>query len=211
MEISTEKIEGCNSLSDLGKLVEKCERCPLFKYKNSDVFGEGNSKAEVMFIGEAPGREEDMEGRPFIGKAGKILSEMLAEIGLNRQNIYIANVLKHRPPQNRDPFSEEAIACWPYLKRQIELINPKLIVFLGRHAMNRFFPTLLISRVHGRAFRKSFDGRKQVFLALYHPAVTIYNNKMRETLFNEFKRIPKIIEKIKNEEALKPLKQEKLF
>jgi DNA polymerase len=121
---------------------------------------------------------------------------MLADIGLKREDIFIANVLKHRPPNNRDPKPEEAEACWPYLKRQIELIDPKVIVFLGRHSMKRFFPEYVISEVHGKAFRKEFADRNQVFLALYHPAAALYNGGMRATLKSDFAKIPEIIAEI---------------
>lgn len=205
---------GAESISAINELVSKCERCSLFQTKTKDVPGVGNENADVMFIGEAPGKDEDMQGEPFVGRAGQLLTELIKELGWERSDIYIANVLKHRPPANRDPLPEEAEMCWPYLKKQIELINPKLIVFLGRHAMNRFFPTLQISKCHGKAFRKDFNGRKQVFYALYHPAVAIYNINMRETLEKDFKRIPKILKKI-DEESLdnqdKTQEQTKLF
>jgi uracil-DNA glycosylase len=202
-----------NSVLDLGKLAELvsvCQRCPLAQTKNNDVVGIGDYKAEVLFIGEAPGKQEDLEGEPFVGAAGKFLTEMLADIGWSRSDVYIANVLKHRPPENRDPKPDEIEACWPYLAKQIELIQPKLIVFLGRHAMNRFFPSLKISEAHGQAFRKDWQGRKQVFLALYHPAAALYNGGMRETLKGDFNKIPKILEKI-NVETVEEPKQENLF
>jgi uracil-DNA glycosylase len=196
MNVTEEEISRASSLTEIASLVAKCERCPLYKTKTKDVTGIGNPKAEIMFIGEAPGKNEDEQGEPFVGAAGKFLNEMLAGIDLKREDIYIANVLKHRPPSNRDPLPNEAEACWPYLRRQIELINPKLIVFLGRHAMNRFFPMLKISESHGNAFRSEKWGRDQVFLALYHPAAALYNGGMRETLIKDFNKIPKILDKI---------------
>jgi DNA polymerase len=204
------------SLSEINELISKCERCELHVTKTKDVPGVGNPQAEIMFIGEAPGKEEDLRGEPFVGGAGKFLNEMLKEIGLERQDIFIANVLKHRPPSNRDPKPDEIQACWPFLQRQIEFINPRLIIFLGRHAMNRFFPEFSISKVHGQAFRKEIFGRKQVFLALYHPAAALYNGGMRDVLKQDFAKIPKIVEKIKDEDSKKNLnltnhKQEKLF
>lgn len=189
-------INNAKSLDEIENLVAKCELCSLYKTKNKDVVGVGNEHAKVMFIGEAPGKDEDLQGEPFVGAAGKFLTEMIEDLGWKRADIYIANVLKHRPPNNRDPEIMEANACWPYLKRQIELINPKLIVFLGRHAMARFFPTLQISKAHGQAFRKNFLGKSQVFLALYHPAAALYNGGMRDILKNDFLKIPKILEKI---------------
>lgn len=199
MKISEENIGSAGNLSAINELVSKCERCSLYKTKTKDVTGVGSVDAEVMFIGEAPGKDEDLRGEPFVGRAGQLLTEMIESLGWQRKDVYIANVLKHRPPANRDPLPEEAEMCWPYLKQQIKIIDPKLIVFLGRHAMNRFFPTLQISKCHGNAFRKDFNGRKQVFLALYHPAVAIYNSNMKETLETDFNKIPKIIKKIDEE------------
>jgi len=196
MQVTKNQINDVESLDELEKLVSVCELCTLSKIKTKDVFGVGCPRAEIMFIGEAPGKKEDAQGEPFIGAAGKFLNEMLESIGLSRTEIYIANVLKHRPPNNRDPLPEEAETCWPYLKRQIELINPKLIVFLGRHSMNRFFPDYKISDAHGNAFRKEMWGRNQVFLALYHPAAALYNGGMRETLKKDFSKIPKIVDGI---------------
>lgn len=185
-----------SDLGELAKLVSVCQKCELYKTKNKDVFGVGNTKAEILFIGEAPGKKEDLEGEPFIGAAGKFLGEMLESIKLTREDVYIANVLKHRPPENRDPLPGEIEACWPYLAKQIELISPKLIIFLGRHALNRFFPAAKISEVHGEAFQKEWQGKDQDFLALYHPAAALYNGGMRQTLIGDFNKIPKILKKI---------------
>lgn len=207
----TEKqINSALTLDELSKLISYCNRCPLGASKICDVPGTGDEKATVLFIGEAPGKKEDLEGEPFIGAAGKFLTEMLGSIGFKRSEVYIANVLKHRPPDNRDPLPTEIEACWPYLAKQIEIINPKLIVFLGRHAMNRFFPNLKISEVHGKAFQKNWQGKPQAFLALYHPAAALYNGGMRETLTEDFGRIPKILDKIEKEKTTN-LKQENLF
>lgn len=156
------------------------------------VFADGNPDAEIIFIGEAPGAREDEQGIPFVGAAGKFLAEMLESIGMARQDIYITNIVKYRPPANRDPEPEEIQAFMPYLERQIEIIKPKLVVFLGRHAMNVFLPGLVISQVHGEPKRK--DG--QVYLPLFHPAAALYNGGMRQTLMNDFAKIPKILEKI---------------
>lgn len=189
-------INNAKTLGEIEDLVASCDRCVLYETKTKDVPGAGNQSAEIMFIGEAPGKKEDLEGMPFIGSAGKFLNEMLASIGLEREDIYIANVVKHRPPNNRDPLPNEVEACWPYLQRQIEVIDPKLIVFLGRHSMNRFFPEFKISEVHGKEFEKEFVGRNRTFLALYHPAAALYNGGMRETLKSDFANIPTILEKI---------------
>lgn len=157
-----------------------------------------------MFIGEAPGAEEDKQGRPFVGAAGKFLNEMLGMIGLKREDVFIANVLKCRPPGNRDPMPEEVAACWPWLLEQIKMIKPKLIVLLGRHAMERFLPNQKISKIHGTAVRREIEGiGKQVFYALYHPAAALYQGSLREVLVKDFKKIPKVlaaIEKGKKED-----------
>lgn len=224
MNQTIKDIKNAKNLEEISSIISDCKRCDLFQTKTKDVSGVGSPTAEVLFIGEAPGKKEDEEGEPFVGAAGKFLTEMIEGIGLKRYDVYIANVLKHRPPGNRDPFPEEAKACFPYLERQIELIQPKLIVFLGRHAMNRFFPEFRISNVHGKAFQKKSELKesgKQVYLALYHPAAALYNGGMRETLKEDFGKIPKILEKIngqmsrdnENEKDLgsEDLKQEKLF
>ena len=199
--MKNEEIDRAKSLSDLNDLIAACTRCPLHLSKTNDVPGVGNQKAKIMFIGEAPGKEEDLQGEPFVGAAGKFLNEMLQKSGLKRENVFIANVLKHRPPNNRDPEPDEIEACWPYLAQQIEIIKPLLIIFLGRHALNRFFPTAKISEVHGQAFRREWQGRDQVFLALYHPAAALYNGSMKETLIEDFIKIPKLVTKIESEKV----------
>ncbi len=187
-------------LEKLHQECHTCQKCILRKTCTQVVPGDGNPEAEIIFIGEGPGKKEDELGRPFVGAAGKFLDEMLEIINLKRENIFIANVVKCRPPENRDPLPEEATACWPWLLSQIKIIRPKLIVTLGRHSMERFFPNQKISDIHGRALRKNFpELGKQVFFTLYHPAAALYNGSMRETLIKDFKKIPKILEQIKNE------------
>lgn len=187
-------------LRELNDQMLKCSKCVLRSTCTQVVPGEGSAEAEIMFIGEGPGKKEDETGRPFVGAAGKFLAEMLGEIKLKREDVYIANVVKCRPPENRDPLPEEAEACWPWLLGQIEIIKPKIIVMLGKHSMERFFPDQKISQVHGKAMRKDFPGiGKQVFLALYHPAAALYNGSMRQTLIKDFKKIPKILELLKKE------------
>jgi uracil-DNA glycosylase len=195
------------TLEELNKIISNCKKCSLYKTKTTDVPGSGNPSAEIVFIGEAPGKEEDLRGEPFVGAAGKFLEEMLLGIGLSRKDVFITNVLKHRPPNNRDPEPAEIEACWPYLIKQLEMIQPKLIIFLGRHALNRFFPELKISEVHGQAFRKKFNpenekepGDEQVFLALYHPAAALYNGSMRQTLITDFNKIPALLNKINHQD-----------
>lgn len=173
--------------------VRECKKCPLYKLAHNPVPGDGSVNAEIMFIGEGPGEKEDAQGLPFVGAAGKLLDEMLASINLERKDVYIANVVKHRPPGNRDPKPEEIVTCWPYLERQIAIIKPKLIVCLGRHSLGRFLSSVgPISQVHGRAFLC----KGQAYMALYHPAVGLYNGGMRETLFADFKKIQIALKKI---------------
>ncbi|MFA6353775.1 MAG: uracil-DNA glycosylase [Candidatus Paceibacterota bacterium] len=175
-------------------------KCELKKTATQPVPGDGNSNSEIVFIGEAPGKEEDKQGRPFVGAAGKFLAEMLDVIKLKREEIYITNIVKYRPPNNRDPLPEEKDACREWLIEEINFINPRLIVFLGRHSMNDFFPIEKISAVHGKLLIKKFNHiNTKHFLPLYHPAAALYNGGMRETLTNDFKKIPKILEKIDNE------------
>ncbi len=160
------------------------------------VFADGNPEADIVFIGEAPGKNEDLKGIPFIGAAGKFLDEMLATIGLKREDIYITNIVKYRPPNNRDPLPEEKKEFWPYLVRQLDVIQPKLVVTLGRHSMEYFLPNQKISAIHGEPKRITFGQRKQVVMPLFHPAAALYNGGLRQTLLDDFSRIPTIISKI---------------
>jgi DNA polymerase len=159
------------------------------------VFGDGNPDADMVFIGEAPGKNEDQQGLPFVGAAGKFLNEMLSSIKLNREQVYITNIVKYRPPNNRDPFPAEKKAFMPYLKRQIEIIKPVLIVTLGRHSMECFLPGQQISKIHGQPKRL----KGQVYLPLFHPAAALYNGGMRQTLIDDFNSIPKILKLIRND------------
>lgn len=156
------------------------------------VFGDGSPDAEIVFIGEAPGKNEDIQGVPFVGAAGKFLAEMLEMIGLSRSDVYITNIVKYRPPNNRDPLPEEKVAFLPYLKKQIGIIKPKLIVTLGRHSMDCLLPGLKISEVHGQPKRLA----GQVYLPLFHPAAALYNGGLRQTLVDDFLSIPLILKKI---------------
>lgn len=187
-------------LKELNAQMSQCSACALRIGCKNVVPGEGSAEAEIMFIGEGPGQKEDELGRPFVGAAGKFLEEMLGLINLKREDVYIANVVKCRPPQNRDPLPEEVSACWPWLLEQIKIIQPKLIVTLGRHSMERFLPNMKISQIHGQAKRREIEGvGKQVLYTLYHPAAALYNGSMREVLIKDFKKIPKVLEKIKFE------------
>lgn len=156
------------------------------------VFGDGNPDAKILFIGEAPGKNEDEQGLPFVGAAGRFLNEMLESIGLKREDIYITNIVKYRPQNNRDPYPDEKIAFLPYLKDQIDIIKPLIIVTLGRHSMDSLLPGLKISAAHGQP--KRYKG--QVYLPLFHPAAALYNGSMRETLIDDFQAIPILLEQL---------------
>lgn len=189
-----------SQLEELNIEMKECSKCSLRQTCSQVVPGEGNANAQILFIGEGPGKKEDELGRPFVGAAGKFLDEMLGIINLKRKDVYIANVVKCRPPENRDPLPEEASACWPWLLSQIQTIQPKLIVTLGRHSMERFLPGKKISDLHGTLVIKTIpEIGKQNFYTLYHPAAALYNGSMRETLIQDFKRIPKVLEKINKE------------
>jgi uracil-DNA glycosylase len=171
--------------------------CPLKETATQAVFGDGNPNADIVFIGEAPGKNEDLQGIPFIGAAGKFLNEMLESIGLKREDIYITNIVKYRPPNNRDPEPEEKEACALWLHEELSAINPKLIIFLGRRSMNHFFPDQKISQAHGTLLIKAIKGIPTTyFLPLYHPAAALYNGGLREELLKDFKKIPLALKKI---------------
>lgn len=160
------------------------------------VMGDGNIDADIVFIGEAPGKNEDEQGLPFVGAAGKFLNEMLAAAGMDRSDVYITNIVKYRPPNNRDPLPEEKKAFWPYLLKQLQIIEPKVAITLGRHSMEYFLPDMKISQIHGQPKRIQFGDHKLVIVPLYHPAAALYNGSMRQTLIDDFLTVPKIIEKI---------------
>lgn len=181
-------------LNEIASEIAQCVKCPLSKTRTNTVPGSGSPEADILFVGEAPGQKEDEQGVPFCGAAGKFLDEMLGTIGLSRDQVFIANTLKCRPPDNRDPEDSEKQACRPYLDRQVALINPKLIVCLGRHSVATFMPGAGgISKLHGKAVRRP---NGQVYLALYHPAAALHNGGLRSTLIEDFKKIPAILAKI---------------
>jgi len=189
-----DKVQKLKELQDKWAAANTCE---LKTIATRAVYGHGNPDADVVFIGEAPGKKEDETGVPFVGSAGKFLDEMLASIKMKRENIYITNIVKYRPPNNRDPLPEEKDACKDWLHEELNLIAPKLIVFLGRHSMNHFFPTDKISAGHGKMLVKKFPGITTThFLPLYHPAAALYNGSMREDLMFDFQKIPLALKKI---------------
>lgn len=157
------------------------------------VMGDGNPDADIVFIGEAPGKSEDEQGLPFVGASGKFLNEMLAEAGMVRDDVYITNIVKYRPPNNRDPLPEEKKEFWPYLLKQLQVIQPKVVITLGRHSMEYFLPGMKISQVHGEPKRIAFEDDHIVIVPLYHPAAALYNGSLRQTLIDDFLRVPVII------------------
>ena len=174
--------------------------CPdLAQQATNLVMGDGDIDADIVLIGEAPGKKEDESGLPFVGAAGKFLNEMLATVGMVRNDIYITNIVKYRPPNNRDPLPEEKKAFWPYLVRQLDVIQPKIVVTLGRHSMEYFLPNQKISMIHGQPKRITFGNTKLIIVPLYHPAAALYNGSMRNILIEDFMKLPKIIDILNNQ------------
>lgn len=181
-------------LEEIAQKVAKCKKCPLYKNATNPVPGEGNPEAEIMFIGEGPGFYEDQQGRPFVGQAGKLLDELLQLIKLSRDEVFIANMVRHRPPGNRDPLLEEIEACQPFLDEQIKIIDPKIIVTLGRFSMNKFLPGEFISKIHGQARFVDFIGKRRIVIPMYHPAAALRNTEVVGQLKEDFQKIPKFLE-----------------
>jgi DNA polymerase len=177
-------------LSAVAAEVKVCTKCELARSRTHAVPGEGNEHASVMCIGEGPGWHEDQQGRPFVGNAGKFLNELLELAGLKREDVFITNVVKCRPPGNRDPLPDEIAACAPYLDRQIAAINPDVIVTLGRFSMSRWFPGERISKIHGQA--KRVEGR--LIVPMYHPAAALHQAALRGAIEDDFKKLPKWLE-----------------
>jgi uracil-DNA glycosylase family 4 len=178
-----------SELETLATEVAECTRCLLHRGRTRSVPGEGPGDAAIMFIGEAPGFHEDQQGRPFVGAAGQFLEELLESIGLRREDVFITNVIKCRPPGNRDPLPEEIEACKPYLDRQIELLQPKLVVTLGRFSMARAFPKARISRIHGQP--RKVGG--VIYYPMYHPAAALHQPSLRRTVVEDMQRVPELI------------------
>ena len=170
-------------------LVAKCQKCPLYKTAHNPVPGSGSPDAQIVFIGEAPGEQEDIQGLPFVGNSGKLLDKLLNTIQVNRSDVFICNILKHRPPGNRDPLPEEMKVCTPYLKAQLEIIKPKVIITLGRFSMNYFFPEESISRVHGQIRSLNWQGINLSIIPVYHPSAGLRNGAMLTALQADFLKI----------------------
>jgi uracil-DNA glycosylase family 4 len=186
--------ENMSVLTELYKEIGVCRRCDLYKTATRAVPGEGPEDARIMFIGEGPGRNEDLQGRPFVGAAGKFLDQLINSIGLKREQVYITNVVKHRPPENRDPLPSEIAACSIWLDRQIEIINPRIIVTLGRHSMARYFPNKSISKIHG-----TYEKRNGViYFAMYHPAAALHQEKLRQEIERDMLKIGDLLVELKD-------------
>ena len=202
-----ERREGLSELTDLYKEIDTCEKCILGQGKTHAVPGEGPEDAEIMFIGEGPGFHEDRQGRPFVGAAGKYLEELLATIDLTREDVYISNVVKCRPPGNRDPQPDEIAACKPHLDKQIDLIRPRLVVTLGRFSMQRYFPGASISRVHGQPKRVG----NVIYYPMFHPAAALHQPRWRSLVEEDILRIPELLanlDEIQEEEPEMPQAQQ---
>lgn len=183
-------------LEQLYRRVANCTDCGLCNTRTQAVPGEGPSDAEIMFVGEGPGFHEDQQARPFVGPAGRLLEELLSAAGLRRSDVYITNVVKCRPPNNRDPLPTEIDACRAHLEQQIAFIKPKLIVTLGRYSLAWFFPRDSISKVHGHLRRQN----GMYFLHMYHPAAALHAGNLRKTIEDDFGKIPQALEKIEQAE-----------
>jgi DNA polymerase len=178
------------TLAEVGREVAVCQKCALYHSRKMAVPGEGPDKCEIMFIGEGPGFYENEQGRPFVGAAGKFLDELLAQAGLKRADVWITNVVKCRPPGNRDPLPEEVATCNQYLERQIHAIDPSIIITLGRHSMGRFMPGAKITAVHGQ-MRKVGD---RYVIAMFHPAAALHQASLKPAILADFGQLPKLLE-----------------
>ncbi len=178
-----------SALSDINQEIARCELCAIARTRTRAVPGEGPEDAEIMFVGEAPGWHEDQQGRPFVGPAGKYLEQLLALIDLKREQVFIANVIKTRPPENRDPLPSEIANCRPWLERQIEIIRPRMIITLGRYSMAMFFPGKTISKIHGTAQKR--EG--VIYFAMYHPAAALHQQSLRQAIETDMRKIPALL------------------
>lgn len=185
-------------LQEIRNKVAKCTKCPLYKLATNPVPGDGNSNSEIVFIGEAPGFNEDQQGIPFVGRAGKLLEFMLGQIGYKRKDVWIGNIIKHRPPDNRDPLPAEIDSCKGYLTEQLIIINPLLIVTLGRFSMNYFLPNAKITTSRGILHKIN---NKNIY-PVYHPAAGLRNPKMKSILISDFLKIPEILKNLKNTDII---------
>jgi uracil-DNA glycosylase family 4 len=180
--------------------MEKDDTLPLKKVANKLVFGSGNTNAEILCIGEGPGRNEDAEGIPFVGQAGKLLDKLFLLAGLERKQVFITNVVHHRPPENRDPLPEEISAYGKYLDKIIETINPKIVITLGRFSMAKFLPNVFISGVHGKEYKITWNGKEIIVIPMYHPAASLRNGNVLALEKNDFLQLKEKLVKMKEED-----------
>lgn len=190
--LEMDRFKESTSLVQLEKTIDSCMKCPLGKTRTRFVFGVGNPNAEIMFIGEAPGRDEDLKGEPFVGRAGKLLDKMLPDVGLKRSDVYIANILKCRPPDNRDPEPSEADECEPYLLMQIRLIKPKIICCLGRIAAQRLLRT---TASLGEMRQRRYDFHGIIFVVTYHPAAILRSNSFMQPALDDLRKVVALLDK----------------
>ena len=193
-----------SALDELYKEIALCHDCEIAKYRTNVVPGEGAEDADIMFIGEAPGWYEDQQGRPFVGPAGQYLDKLLASISLKREQVYIANVIKCRPQENRDPSPVEIRNCRKWLERQIEIIRPSMIVTLGRYSMAMFFPGKSISKIHGAAQKRD----NVIYYAMYHPAAALHQQSLRRVIEEDMLKIPSLLAEAKTMTEVKPQPQQ---
>lgn len=199
-------------LHNLKDEMEKDESLPLKKGANKLVFGSGNTEADVLAVGEGPGRTEDFQGLPFVGQAGKLLDKLFLLAEIKRKDIFITNIVHHRPPDNRDPLPEEILAYGKYLDRIIEIINPKIIITLGRFSMAKFLPNVFISGVHGKRFDLTWKDKKIVVVPMYHPAASLRNGNILEAEKLDFLNLKSILSETLEEESDKvEVEQTNLF
>jgi len=189
-----------SALTELYQQIALCHKCEIAKLRTKVVPGEGAENADIIFIGEAPGWHEDQQGRPFVGQAGQFLDRLLASINLNRQQVYIANVIKCRPPDNRDPLPTEIQNCRQWLDSQIAIIKPKMIVTLGRYSMAMYFPGKSISKIHGTAVKSD----NVIYYAMYHPAAALHQQSLRQAIEADMLKIPRLLAEARNVQEARP-------
>jgi DNA polymerase len=187
-----------SELTDLAARIAGCQDCGLARTRTRAVPGAGPEHAEVMFVGEGPGYNEDQQGEPFVGQAGQFLNDLIRSVGMQRKDVFICNVVKCRPPGNRDPLPDEIAACRKHLERQIELIDPKVVVTLGRYSLQHFLPGQAISRVHGRPTVR--EGRH--VLPMYHPAAALHQGSLRAVIIDDMKRLPEVLARAQDAAAV---------
>jgi uracil-DNA glycosylase family 4 len=193
-----------SALTELCQQIALCHKCDIARLRTKVVPGEGAENAEIMFVGEAPGWHEDQQGRPFVGQAGQYLDQLLASINLKREQVYIANVIKCRPPENRDPLPTEIQNCAGWLESQISIIKPKMIVTLGRYSMAKYFPGKSISKIHGTAVKRD----DVIYFAMYHPAAALHQGSLRKDIEADMQKIPKLLAEVNKVEEEKPPPQQ---